>query len=666
VPVAFDSGSPDDWESETLGFRLEILDSDAACGYGNVTLDGQVLPQTFDGEVSKGQGSITTDRMSILVASWSFHCIKVNGQPEAQFMKFLIDFVDGKSLQDTGFSVLFRQTDGTEIMNIETDMSIPDHIVANPDPEGLRPIGEDIEFPQYTVEDDLAELDYLYAQLRELHYLIAEKERAVAEHDNEDSEEDIKDCDSLKCIVKTVADQARNAAHVIYSKLGGDEEEHDGEFGHFPKPPHFKKPHFKKPHFKKPHFKKPHFPSHPPKGGKNHTCGGPKHGNHTHGNHTHPPHHRKPHFPHHRLPICRYPPPGRHPHHPPPHHPPPPHHGPPHGKPPGGEDRWRPGPPQRNGPGKHRPDFHHGPDMDDEPLHGSPEDSPRPFPSRPHHGEGPPDHAPPPPPDFNRPPPPPHHGEDGPPPPPTHHERPPPPPEEEQEFMEGPPPGEKHHRPGPPPGPPPHHRNRLGKVLAIVKFTSIGFLFAFLLVALHRRTCTPEKRRDRASRRAFRREHREKRRAYRRAVHKHAITKLLARISGNGSGSDDDDFDDFEEKRQSLLSDAEDGMSTTMTEDITQLRNAADVVGDIVAAEEVRSEPMPILVSEDRPLMQDFEIGSQVGDGEELPAYEDNDGSEMSSMIADGFRYTPGSSDYSPSHSPAGSVGDILGPDTKN
>jgi hypothetical protein len=107
-------------------------------------------------------------------------------------------------------------------------------------------------------------------------------------------------------------------------------------------------------------------------------------------------------------------------------------------------------------------------------------------------------------------------------------------------------------------------------------------------------------------------------------------------------------------------------MSTTMTEDITQLRNAADVIGDIVAAEEVRSEPIPIPVSEDRPLMQDFEIGSQVGDGEELPAYEDNDGSEMSSMIADGFRYTPGSSDYSPSHSPAGSVSDILGPDTKN
>jgi hypothetical protein len=111
-------------------------------------------------------------------------------------------------------------------------------------------------------------------------------------------------------------------------------------------------------------------------------------------------------------------------------------------------------------------------------------------------------------------------------------------------------------------------------------------------------------------------------------------------------------------------------MSTTMTEDITQLRNAAEVVGDMVSAEEGRSEavsePIPIPASETRPLMQDFEIGSQVGDDEELPAYEDNDGSASSSVVADGFRYTPGSSEFSPSHSPAGSVSDILGPDTKS
>lgn len=156
------------------------------------------------------------------------------------------------------------------------------------------------------------------------------------------------------------------------------------------------------------------------------------------------------------------------------------------------------------------------------------------------------------------------------------------------------------------------------------------------------------------------------------------ITRLLARMRGDDESGDED----YEEKRERLLSDAEDGMSTTMSEDIRNMRTTADVVDEMVGADANfnsalhSSSPSPIPsvetipVSEMRPLMQDFEIGSQVGDdhvyGEELPAYEDHDGSEDSSVIADGFRYTPGSSNYSPGHSPAGSVSDILGPDTKN
>lgn len=154
------------------------------------------------------------------------------------------------------------------------------------------------------------------------------------------------------------------------------------------------------------------------------------------------------------------------------------------------------------------------------------------------------------------------------------------------------------------------------------------------------------------------------------------ITRLLARMRGDEESGDED----YEEKRERLLSDAEDGMSTTMSEDIQEMRTTADVVDEMVIADSHANlhaqspSPIPsvetIPVSETRPLMQDFEIGSQVGDdhvyGEELPAYEDHDGSEESSVIADGFRYTPGSSNYTPGHSPAGSVSDILGLDTKN
>lgn len=233
--------------------------------------------------------------------------------------------------------------------------------------------------------------------------------------------------------------------------------------------------------------------------------------------------------------------------------------------------------------------------------------------------------------------------------------------EDDEEGPRGPPRrGENHHGGSPIHlGRPPRHG--LGVALHIVKFAVIGCLFAFLVIALHRRTCSPAKRVARQARK----EERRRRRAYRRAAHKQAISNFLTRFSRHGS---DGQFEDYEGKREALLADAEDGMSTTMTEDIAEFRNAAAIVGDLVAAEEGRSqnrsEPISITPSETSRSMRDYEIGSQVGDGEELPAYEDNDGSEASSFIADGFRYTPGSTEYTPSNSPSG-LSDILGPDTK-
>lgn len=204
----------------------------------------------------------------------------------------------------------------------------------------------------------------------------------------------------------------------------------------------------------------------------------------------------------------------------------------------------------------------------------------------------------------------------------------------------------------------------------IVKWTVIGFLVAFLLLVLQQRMCTPQRRADRQ----VRREERHRRRAHRRAAKKHALARLIARLSGKTSSEDED----YEEK-EVLLSDAEDGRSTTMTEELTQLNNAASVVDDIVAEQTrvlPRAQPLPSAEPLTRavPLAipmqstfanEDFELSSQIGYGEDLPAYEDNDGSDDSSIISDGFRYTPGSSNYSPAHSASGSVSDILGPDSK-
>lgn len=89
-----------------------------------------------------------------------------------------------------------------------------------------------------------------------------------------------------------------------------------------------------------------------------------------------------------------------------------------------------------------------------------------------------------------------------------------------------------------------------------------------------------------------------------------------------------------------------------MASEIRQLQNAASVVDDIIAAEEGRSRLSISSLPEYRSEL-----------GEELPEYQPSDGTEDSSYIADGFRYTPDSSELSasPEISEAGSVRNILG-----
>ncbi|RDW92075.1 hypothetical protein BP5796_01469 [Coleophoma crateriformis] len=787
-------GGKDLKSHDAMNFRLDILPSTEPCGFGNVTIDGQVLPQTEKEGVWSGNGSVPVGGKSIAVASWSFECLNIPNVASVQLMKFKVDAIDGKSLEDVGFTAVFKQAEDSKIIEIVNKPTLPEfpspaepHHGQHPHPAEHHPHGGDgpqghheVEFHQ-RFEEDMAELRFMKHQLLELEWMIYEKEQAMFHHhkshkshkDSPELGQDIQQCDSLRCLIKAAVDKARGAVNNVVGKFGREDEMDFHGRHEFPHPPRERKH-------------------------GNHT-GGP-HGPHK-GNHTHPHFPKRPHG----LPVCRFPPPPPHGHGPP--GPPPPfghhmrpdfhssppgmhrgphslepqhgkhsppeldpeerrpvemdgsvrhedepqsehdgafHHGKPHGKQhgegiddleesqPEQEEHGRPefhdseqheahpfdgpkshegpesdGPPQHERPEGHPP--HGGPDFNGPPPHGRPEfDGPHPHQrpeGHPPHGgpdfDGPPPHGRP---EFDGPHPhkrpegrPPHGGPDfdspsahgrpefdGPPP----HERPEghpphggpefdgPPPHGRPEF-DGIPPhdGPENEEPHPPPGddgpggPPPFdgpHRGPpkpMAKVFHVFKWSVVAFLCTIFLAALHKRTCTPDKR----AKRQARREKRELRRAHRREVHKNAIMKLMARIGGNDSESDD-----FEEKykHQRLMSDAEDGMSTTMSDEITQLRTAASVVGEIVAASPDSPRPTPSITvsvhdfacstpSEQAPLFSD-DLYS-----EELPAYEDNDGSEASSIIADGFRYTPGSSEYSPSHSSSGSVSDILGPDTK-
>ncbi|KAF7926044.1 uncharacterized protein EAE97_010344 [Botrytis byssoidea] len=754
LDLGHDSSSAD---VSPLDFRVDILHSTEACGFGNVLIDSQPLSQTFDSEtsISSGKGSISTSTNKIVVGSWSFDCIVIDGKPRGQLMKFMIDFVDGKAIENSGFSVLFRQTEETEIMNIETISSEEDQVIEHhsssnkqnhngkgpeeehkhhmdkgseeehkhhmsegPEGEHRHPMGNGPErehkhhmaHKEFNVHKELAELRYMKAQMKELKYLIHKKKHHISKHAREHHNLDdrIRDCDSLRCVAGVISENARK----FYGRIAGDE--FDEESFHHSRESHSKKD---KKHGKGFHGKP---------------------GNHTSGNHTSPhvPHgknnHTTPHFPphrHHILPICRCPPPfDFHPHGPhydgphgppngPPHEPPhgpPPHEFGPHGFEHGRHHEMRPfhDDEEEHGPWEGRP-RHHGDESEEleKPHKGhdnfeDESEGPHGKHTQPHHEQGPPSFDGP---DFDHPEED-HHGEhphegpfDGPeheeqhhphdeephhgpphsgphedqeppfhPGPPSSHP-PPPPPHSEPEHFSGPPHRLEDDFSGPPPHGPPHFP------LHILKFAIIGFLLSLLLITLYRRTRARNSKSKSHSTRH--RHHASFRNCWNRLLGQEEDFEEKDRLLSDNSDSNSDFDSDCESESENTASEY------SFRQDLSSFRNAANVVSDMVAAEEGRvvfsapahyispSIPIPVPVhqqsaSEDQIRRFDGYHMHGVGIGmddehedvdEVLPAYEDNDGSEESGSVADGFRYTPGSSAYSPSHSASGSVSDVLG-----
>ncbi|KAJ8064273.1 hypothetical protein OCU04_006619 [Sclerotinia nivalis] len=326
-------------DMSSINLRIDILHSAEACGFGNVTIDGQALSQTFDPEtlVSSGKGSVSTLSNKIIVGSWSFDCIVIDGKPHGQLMKFMVDFVEGKAFENIGVSVLFRQTDETEIMNMETFSSKEDQVIEHHSPQGQssdkqhhngkgsegehehhmgkgsEEHGHHMGHKDFNIHRELAELKYMKAQLEELQYLIHQKKRHIFKHfqENQNLGGRIRDCDSLRCVARVVSEKVRK----FYGKIAGND-------------------------FDEEHFHHS-FKSQSKKGKKHDKEFHGKLGNHTSGNGDFPgkPHgknnHTDPHFPHHNrhhiLPVCHYPPPFEF--HPRGHHHDGPH-GPPHKPPP--------------------------------------------------------------------------------------------------------------------------------------------------------------------------------------------------------------------------------------------------------------------------------------------------------------------------------------------
>ncbi|KAB5540405.1 hypothetical protein GE09DRAFT_255304 [Coniochaeta sp. 2T2.1] len=329
----------------------------------------------------------------------------------------------------------------------------------------------------------------------------------------------------------------------------------------------------------------------------------PKHGRPGKGKKPHcpgkGPHHGWPHHGNHTHGnhTFPHPPPWRRPHHRFPPHPPPFCRCPPPGPP----HHGAPPPPPPGRPHHGRPPHDSPPLPPDRPHHGRPpHDGPPPPPGRPHHG-GPPHDGPPPPPGY----------------PQTHGIPPPPPP---------------HHHPH---GPPPPHLPLPLKLAAV-------FVLFLVALSLHRRC---------AARRQARRQ--------RRAARKEFVKRLFfggwfRRASSSSSSHEEVEKEAMLAGRERELEEED----TSMEEELASCRRAADVVSDLVAAEEGRAAVRQGHMVERVPHQQQQLRFVQYLDVEEvdetLPAYDER----SDSSVADGLRYTPGSSAYTPSSVGGDELGD--------
>lgn len=590
--------------------RFDIHESTKACGYGDVTLDGQPISE-------EGSGSFTVDEGRVIDATWNLTCVAWNDVPQEQLLSLNVGSIDGQPVEDVGFTVRFQQIAPVWISDVEGSASMTRiHSISEPKP----PCDDEKEVD---VDAELAELDYLRWQVSELHQQIFTKERRLAEalgwprHDRPPM---IEDCDSLRCVAKALLHKVKGAAWPFYGGMefgpGHHGRHHGGPWANHHGPPG--------------HHEHPHGGArghgHSPFGHEQPRIPHGHHGNHTsNGTHPHPPPFGHP------PPFCKCPPPGPHgpphgePHGPPgafPHMPPPPGRQPgsphppppgshahgPHGsssehvKPEGHKTKWgeqvekpseehnednRPEPhtsepkeqeidepemfeaelrrdfehhdgPRHDGPhhgphpeaeGKHHDGPHHGPHD----FEGHSHDGPH----NPHLHDGPEDFPPPP---FE------HEGHDGP--PPFDFDPmmgPPPPPTDHEGNPMPPPPGPGPH--GGPHGGPPHGM----LFIHIASVAASVILLGVFIRVLHQR----------CSRRSPALSHR-RRRSYSNApwYKKLCFGPNYQQIE--------------EEEKEAMLGDCDSDCSSVegdedlVVRDISTFRTAADVVGEMVAVEEGR------------------------------------------------------------------------------
>ncbi|RFU24623.1 hypothetical protein B7463_g11711, partial [Scytalidium lignicola] len=261
--ISVEEVSPGAIAPKQLSFRLDVSGFHAACDYAHITVNNKNLTQDVpaNGESTTEFGLLSLYDQRIVEASWSFRCIKSNGAPDHILMNFDIHSVDGKPIEQSGFELAFSQTNHATFLytNVKNGNYIPSRAAS-----------------EFSLEDELVELQWMNAQLQELKVLIAEKERTLLEHGVQNVHGHIKDCDDLACVAQVAFSKASDTAHKVIGKITGHQGKYGEDFGN--EGPHhgtgdhmhLHPPHWPPFHRSLPSYRYPfsHHPHHNPHDGK--------------------------------------------------------------------------------------------------------------------------------------------------------------------------------------------------------------------------------------------------------------------------------------------------------------------------------------------------------------------------------------------------------------
>ncbi|RYO85746.1 hypothetical protein DL766_008996 [Monosporascus sp. MC13-8B] len=195
---------------ETL-FRFDILESEAACGYGNITLDGQAL---YQDESGLGSGTIITERGNNIAAKWKFTCIERDDGYQEQLFSFNLITVDEK-VQDVECVVQFRQVAPIAITSLRVTNGAQYMIrVPETGSDKVDPIDRSTSVD---LEEELDILELMKLRVLDLERAIARKEQYLSETFDfrVNSAGDVSapaECTSLKCVAKYLVQNFKERA----------------------------------------------------------------------------------------------------------------------------------------------------------------------------------------------------------------------------------------------------------------------------------------------------------------------------------------------------------------------------------------------------------------------------------------------------------------------